>query len=93
MNETTAELRGLELRLKQGRELAALYRDRRKRKKPLTIPPLTPWERKIALLAQKRLTGAEIAGEIGTTEGTIRTALGSVYMKLDIHSKRELAGF
>jgi putative two-component system response regulator len=112
MNETSAELRGLELgavdyitkpfvkeillkrlelRLEQGRELAALYRERRKKKKPLPIPPLTPWERKIALLAQKRLTSGEIAGEMGTTDRTIRTALSSVYMKLNIHSKRELA--
>jgi DNA-binding NarL/FixJ family response regulator len=112
VNETAAELRGLELgavdyitkpfvkeillkrlelHLKQGRELAALYRERRKKKKPLPIPPLTPWERKIALLAQKRLTSGEIAGEMGTTDRTIRTALSSIYMKLNIHSKRELA--
>jgi DNA-binding response OmpR family regulator len=84
-------LKRLKLRLEQGRELAALRRERRAKKKPLSIPPLTPWERKIALLAQKRLTSAEIAGEMGTTGGTIRTALGSVYMKLNIHSKRELA--
>ncbi|MDR1286226.1 MAG: DNA-binding response regulator [Treponema sp.] len=113
VNETAAELRGLELgavdyitkpfvkeillkrlelHLKQGRELAALYRERRKKKKPLSIPPLTPWERKIALLAQKRLSGGEIAEAMGTTGRTIRTALSSIYMKLDIHSKRELAG-
>jgi DNA-binding CsgD family transcriptional regulator len=30
---------------------------------------------------------------MGTTDRTIRTALSSIYMKLDIHSKRELAGF
>jgi DNA-binding NarL/FixJ family response regulator len=114
INETAAELRGLELgavdyitkpfvkeillkrlelHLKQGRELKALYRERRKKKKPRPIPPLTPWERKIALLAQKRLTGGEIAAEMGTTDRTIRTALCSIYMKLDIHSKRELADF
>jgi DNA-binding NarL/FixJ family response regulator len=114
INETAAELRGLELgavdyitkpfvkeillkrlelHLKQGRELKALYRERRKKKKPLSIPPLTPWERQIALLAQKRLTGGEIAQEMGTTDRTIRTALSTIYMKLDIHSKRELADF
>jgi DNA-binding NarL/FixJ family response regulator len=114
INETAAELRGLEMgtvdyitkpfvkeillkrleiHLQQGRELKALYRERRKKQKPLSIPPLTPWERKIALLAQKRLTGGEIAGEMGTTDRTIRTALSSIYLKLDIHSKRELANF
>ena len=112
VNETAAELRGLELgavdyitkpfvkeillkrlelHLKQGRELKALYRERRKKKKPRPIPPLTPWERRIALLAQKRLTSAEIAEEMGTTDRTIRTALSSIYVKLDIHSKKELA--
>ena len=112
INETAAELRGLELgavdyitkpfvkeillkrlelHLKQGRELKALYRERRKKKKPRPIPPLTPWERRIALLAQKRLTSAEIAEEMGTTDRTIRTALSSIYVKLDIHSKKELA--
>jgi DNA-binding NarL/FixJ family response regulator len=55
--------------------------------------PLTPWEKKIALLAQKRLTGGEIAEQLETTEGTIRTALNAIYSKLDIHSKRELADF
>ncbi|MDR2499727.1 MAG: response regulator, partial [Treponema sp.] len=112
INETAAELRGLELgavdyitkpfvkeillkrlelHLKQGRELKALYQERRKKKKPLSMPALTPWERKIVFLAQKRLTGGEIAEEMGTTSRTIRTALSTIYAKLDIHSKRELA--
>jgi DNA-binding NarL/FixJ family response regulator len=82
INETAAELH-----LKQGRELKALYRERRKKKKSLPIPPLTPWERKIALLAQTRLASAEIAEAMGTTDRTIRTALSSIYVKLDIHSK------
>jgi DNA-binding NarL/FixJ family response regulator len=81
----------LELPLKQGREPKSLYRERRQKKKTVSIPPLTPWERKIALLAQKRLTGGEIAEEMRTTDRTIRTALGAIDMKLDIHSKRELA--
>jgi DNA-binding NarL/FixJ family response regulator len=114
INETAAELRGLELgavdyitkpfvkeillkrlelHLKQGRELKSLYRERRQKKKSLSIPPLTPWERKIALLAQKRLTGGEIAEKMKTTKGTIRTALNAIYSKLDVHSKRELADF
>jgi DNA-binding response OmpR family regulator len=86
-------LKRLELHLKQGRELKSLYRERRKKKKPHSIPPLTPWEWQIALLAQKRLTGGEIAERLKTTEGTIRTALNAIYSKLDIHSKRELADF
>jgi CheY-like chemotaxis protein/DNA-binding CsgD family transcriptional regulator len=83
-------LKRLEIHLKQGRELRDIYRERKKKKKPRPIPPLTPWETRIALLAQKRLTGGEIAEKLNTTEGTIRTALGVIYIKLDIHSKREL---
>jgi DNA-binding NarL/FixJ family response regulator len=83
-------IKRLEIHLKQGKELKAVYRERRGKKKPKPMAPLTPWERKIALLAQKRLSSAEIAGEMGTTGGTIRTALNAIYIKLDIHSKREL---
>jgi CheY-like chemotaxis protein/DNA-binding CsgD family transcriptional regulator len=84
-------LKRLEIHLKQGKELKAVYRERRGKKKPEPMTPLTPWERKIAILAQKRLTSGEIAGEMGTTDGTIRTALCTIYIKLDIHSKRDLA--
>jgi hypothetical protein len=35
----------------------------------------------------------EIAERMQTTEGTIRTALNVIYIKLDIHSKKELADF
>jgi DNA-binding NarL/FixJ family response regulator len=86
-------LKRLEIHLKQGKELRAAYGERRKRKKPESMKPLTPWEKKIALLAQKRLTGGEIAEKLETTEGTIRTALNAIYNKLNIHSKRELAEF
>jgi DNA-binding response OmpR family regulator len=83
-------LKRLEIHLKQGKELRRVYGERRKKKKPEPMTPLTPWEKKIALLAQKRLTGGEIAEKLGTTDGTIRTALNVIYLKLDIHSKREL---
>ena len=83
-------LKRLEIHLKQGKELRRVYGERRKKKKPELMTPLTPWEKKIALLAQKRLTGGEIAEKMGTTGGTIRTALNSIYLKLEIHSKREL---
>jgi DNA-binding NarL/FixJ family response regulator len=85
-------IKRLEIHIQQWKELRALYRERRGRKKPSPVPPLTPWEREIALLAQKRLSSAEIAGQMLTTGGTIRTALSSIYTKLDIHSKRELSG-
>jgi DNA-binding response OmpR family regulator len=86
-------LKRLEIHLKQGKELRAVYGERRKKKKPEPMTPLTPWEKKIAFFAQKRLTSGEIAEKLETTEGTIRTALNVIYIKLDIHSKRELADF
>jgi DNA-binding response OmpR family regulator len=86
-------LKRLEIHLKQGKELRTVYGERRKKKKPEPMTPLTPWEKKIAFFAQKRLTGGEIAEKLATTEGTIRTALNAIYSKLDIHSKRELADF
>jgi DNA-binding response OmpR family regulator len=86
-------LKRLEIHLKQGKELREIYRERKKKKKPRPVPPLTPWETRISLLAQKRLTGGEIAEILNTTEGTIRTALNVIYIKLDIHSKRELEDY
>jgi DNA-binding response OmpR family regulator len=83
-------LKRLEIHVRQGKELRAVYGEQRKRKKPEPMSPLTPWEKKIALLAQKRLTGGEIAEKMGTTAGTIRTALNIIYLKLGIHSKRDL---
>ncbi len=53
--------------------------------------PLTPREREIALLARRRLSAREIAVELYISEKTVRTILRSVYSKLDIHSKTELA--
>jgi DNA-binding response OmpR family regulator len=84
-------LKRVEIHLRQGKELAQVYRERRKKKKPEPHTPLTPWELNIARFAQQRLTSTEIAKRMETTAGTIRTALNTVYIKLDIHSKRELA--
>lgn len=53
--------------------------------------PLTPREREIAQLARDRLSAREIAGKLYISETTVRTILRSVYSKLDIHSRTELA--
>jgi LuxR family maltose regulon positive regulatory protein len=45
----------------------------------------------VALLAQKRLSAKEIAEALFITESTVRSALKTIYNKLDIHSKAELA--
>jgi DNA-binding CsgD family transcriptional regulator len=64
---------------------------RRGGKKPEYISPLTPWEKKIALLAQERLTQKEIAEQLSLSENTVHTAINVIFSKLGIHSKRELA--
>ncbi|MGC4019135.1 MAG: LuxR C-terminal-related transcriptional regulator [Muricomes sp.] len=53
--------------------------------------PLTPREREVALLARERLTAAEIADELFISQSTVKTILHSVYTKLDVHSRAELA--
>jgi LuxR family maltose regulon positive regulatory protein len=54
--------------------------------------PLTPWERRIALLAQQWLTVPEIAARLSLTENTVKSAMKLIYRKLDIHSRPELSG-
>jgi DNA-binding NarL/FixJ family response regulator len=61
------------------------------RKKADPFPPLTPWERKIALLAQQRYTVREMAKAMKITENTAKSALKNIYGKLDVHSKLQLA--
>jgi DNA-binding response OmpR family regulator len=81
----------LKIHLENGREFRRLRGAAGKKKKVEPFMPLTPWERKIALLAQRRLSAPEIAEKMGITENTAKSALRSIYGKLDIHSKRSLA--
>ena len=81
----------LKIHLENGREFRRLRGTAGKKKEVEPFTPLTPWERKIALLAQQRLTAPEIAEKMGITENTAKSALRSIYGKLDIHSKRSLA--
>lgn len=52
---------------------------------------LTPREREIALLARERMSAKEIAAKLYISEKTVKSTLGSVYGKLEIHSRSELA--
>ncbi len=52
--------------------------------------PLTPREREIALLAKKRMSAKEIAAKLYISEKTVKSTLGRVYSKLEIHSRSEL---
>ncbi len=53
--------------------------------------PLTPREREVAHLAKDRISSREIADKLYISEATVKTILRSVYSKLDIHSRSELA--
>jgi DNA-binding NarL/FixJ family response regulator len=75
--------------LENGRELRLLHQMRPAKK---AAASLTPWERKIALLAKQWLTVPEIAARLSLTENTVKSAMKIIYRKLDIHSRPELSG-
>jgi two-component system nitrate/nitrite response regulator NarP len=52
---------------------------------------LTPRERKLVALVAQGLRNREIAGELGITEGTVKVYLHSIFEKLDVASRTELA--
>lgn len=56
-------------------------------------PDLTPRERQVAELVKLGLRNKEIAGELRITEGTVKMYLHTLYEKLGIGSRTELAMF
>jgi DNA-binding CsgD family transcriptional regulator len=55
------------------------------------LAALTPSERRIAGLAAAGHTNREIGGELFVTKATVESHLRSVFRKLDVHSRDELA--
>ncbi|MDD2956362.1 MAG: LuxR C-terminal-related transcriptional regulator [Oscillospiraceae bacterium] len=53
--------------------------------------PLTPREREVALLAQKRVSTKEIAQSLSISPATVRNTLSKIYSKLAITNKTELS--
>lgn len=51
---------------------------------------LTPTETKIAELAKRGLTNRQIGMELGIAEGTVRTHISRILIKLKIKSRKEL---
>jgi DNA-binding NarL/FixJ family response regulator len=51
---------------------------------------LTPTEQRIADMAAQGLTNRQIAQELGIAEGTIRTHISKILLKLRIKSRKEL---
>jgi two-component system, NarL family, nitrate/nitrite response regulator NarL len=58
-----------------------------------SIPNLTPRERDVAQLVATERRNKEIATELGTTEGTVKMYLHTIYDKLAIGSRTELVIF
>lgn len=54
-------------------------------------PLLSPAERRVALLFVQGLTAPKAAAELGLSRATVRNHLTSIYVKLGVHSKVELA--
>lgn len=52
---------------------------------------LTPTEQKIVdLIKREKLTNRQIADRIGIAEGTVRTHMGKILIKLNIKSREQL---
>jgi DNA-binding NarL/FixJ family response regulator len=56
-----------------------------------TLTPLTPREREIAILCGEGMTNAEIAAASSRSVGTIKAELHSVFKKLGVRTRTELA--
>jgi DNA-binding CsgD family transcriptional regulator/tetratricopeptide (TPR) repeat protein len=56
------------------------------------VDALTPSERRVAEMAARGMTNREIAQALVLTTRTVETHLAHTYQKLDIRSRRELAG-
>ena len=52
---------------------------------------LTSRERDVALLAKDRFSTREIAARLFISENTVKTILKTIYNKLEVHSKADLA--
>ena len=55
------------------------------------VPSLSPRERELISLVRKGMRNREIAEQLGVTEGTIKVYLHSVFEKLGVSSRTELA--
>jgi DNA-binding NarL/FixJ family response regulator len=51
--------------------------------------PLTSREEEVMTLIRAQLSNKEIAGKLRITPGTVQVHLGSIYKKLNVHSRAE----
>jgi len=56
-----------------------------------SLPPLTPRERELVELVRQGLRNRDIAQRLGVTEGTVKVYLHSIFDKVGVGSRTELA--
>src|SRR6476661_976559 len=56
-----------------------------------SLPPLTPRERELVELVRQGLRNRDIANRLGVTEGTVKVYLHSIFDKVGVGSRTELA--
>jgi two-component system nitrate/nitrite response regulator NarP len=61
------------------------------RQRVSSLPPLTPRERELVDLVRQGLRNRDIAARLGVTEGTVKVYLHSIFDKVGVGSRTELA--
>jgi two-component system nitrate/nitrite response regulator NarP len=61
------------------------------RQRVSSLPPLTPRERELVELVRQGLRNRDIAARLGVTEGTVKVYLHSIFDKVGVGSRTELA--
>jgi two-component system nitrate/nitrite response regulator NarP len=61
------------------------------RERVSSLPPLTPRERELVELVRQGLRNRDIAARLGVTEGTVKVYLHSIFDKVGVGSRTELA--
>jgi two-component system nitrate/nitrite response regulator NarP len=61
------------------------------RQRVSSLPPLTPRERELVDLVRQGLRNRDIAARLGVTEGTVKVYLHSIFDKVGVASRTELA--
>lgn len=70
-------------------EISARIKDVRKRAEDM--PALTPRERQLVDLVRRGMRNRDIAAELGVTEGTVKVYLHSIFDKVGVANRTELA--
>jgi two-component system nitrate/nitrite response regulator NarL len=67
------------------------HRTRQAQVRAASVPPLTRRERELIELVRQGLRNRDIAAELGVTEGTVKVYLHTIFDKLRVENRTELA--